>query len=368
MTTSRPLNDIRLSSHRYCHHMDAPGFTGTRAWQRKLRILVAAAIVALTCQTCRAQYVPLISGGAGVFTTTNGGNTSYIPTISPVLALPMTDRILIEAKADLLEDFFPRPHTGYDTQHFAGLSYLQADIQAAPKLTLTPGYFYTPFNTFTERLSPIWINDLVVGPIISTIGGGGSSLGAMVRGNAYQNDDISFSYAAYFSARSSNEQFSSARSSGGRLSVYLPRTGLEVGASFSRQLQKTQSNNTGVFVWWTPDNSRFRFRSEYAHAIHAQGYWFETAYQFTGVNSQQGMLARFEPLFRFQQTFRNAADPNDGLPSVNTQQADFGLDYALPHDFRIKTSYSRKFSSQGNTNIWETGLVYRFLFPAWRSR
>jgi len=56
------------------------------------------------------------------------------------------------------------------------------------------------------------------------------------------------------------------------------------------------------------------------------------------------------------------------VPLVNTQRADFGLDYNLPHNTRILTSYARQFSSTGNHNIWETGIVYRFLFPAWKGK
>jgi hypothetical protein len=33
---------------------------------------------------------------------------------------------------------------------------------------------------------------------------------------------------------------------------------------------------------------------------------------------------------------------------------------------RLNTSYSRKFSSTGNANIWDISLTYRFLFPMWR--
>jgi hypothetical protein len=69
-----------------------------------------------------------------------------------------------------------------------------------------------------------------------------------------------------------------------------------------------------------------------------------------------------------QQTFRERPDPNDGLPSVNTQNAEFGLDYHLPHEVRINTSYSRQFASTGNVNIWQTGIVYRFLFPTWKGK
>jgi hypothetical protein len=318
-----------------------------------------------------AQNVPLLSGGAGFLTQTNGGNTTYIPTVAPVLEFPISERFLVEAKANLLESAFPKQHQGYDTQHYVALAYLQGDLQLTAHTTVTGGYFYTPFNSFNERLSPIWINNFTDGPMIASIGiasSSGSSLGGMLRGNAFQNRNISVSYDVYLSAKSSSEQFSSRRMGGERISFFFPKTGIEVGTSFNRILQGTHSNNTGLHLWWTPPESRFRFRSEYAHAAHVQGYWIEFASQLTTSADSATPLARFEPVFRFQQTFRSAPDSTDGLPSANTQRADFGLDYRLPHEVRINTSYSRRFSSTGNANIWQTGLVYRFLFPAWRSK
>ena len=35
----------------------------------------------------------------------------------------------------------------------------------------------------------------------------------------------------------------------------------------------------------------------------------------------------------------------------------FGVDYHLPHEVQVNTSYSRELSSAGNRNIWETGIV-----------
>ena len=42
--------------------------------------------------------------------------------------------------------------------------------------------------------------------------------------------------------------------------------------------------------------------------------------------------------------------------------------FALPREVRINTSYSRQFSANRNVNIWETGIIYRFLFPTWKSK
>jgi hypothetical protein len=91
----------------------------------------------------------------------------------------------------------------------------------------------------------------------------------------------------------------------------------------------------------------------------------EAAYRLPQVKGPDSAIGRLEPVIRMQQVFRNSPDSSDGLPSVNTQRVDFGLDYFLPHEVRIITSYSRQFSSTGNGNIWETGLVSRFLTPAW---
>lgn len=317
-----------------------------------------------------AQATPLISGAVGFITDTNGGNTTYIPTLAPLVAIPLGERVLIESKANLLEAFFPRPQTGYDTSHFIGLSYLQADIVASSHVTAVVGYFLTPFNTFNERISPIWINNFEAGPLISTIGavGSASSLGGMLRGNAFENDKVSIAYAAYYSTASSNEQFASTRTSGGRLSAFFPRSGIEIGTSLNWILQDTHSRNVGAYVWWTPANSPLRLRSEYAHAAHAQGYWIEGDYRLTRFGGAATLIGRLEPVVRWQQTFRAEPDSSDGLPATDTQRLDLGLDYRLPHEVRINTAYSRQFSSAQNVNIWETGLIYRFLFPAWRAK
>ncbi len=84
--------------------------------------------------------------------------------------------------------------------------------------------------------------------------------------------------------------------------------------------------------------------------------------QFGGANS---LIGRLEPLFRMQQAFRNSPGPGDGLPAVDTKLADFGLDYHLPKDFRVNTSYTRRFAQNGDGNIWGFAVTYRFILPAW---
>ena len=351
--------------------MSSPTFCFSATLRRATSAAVAATAL-LVAQHASAQDTPLISGGAGFLTSTNGGSTTYLPIIEPLLAAPIGNRFLIESRAALVETFAPNGdgQPGYDHTHFIGLTYLQGDYIASSHLTVIGGSFLTPFGTYNERLSPVWINNLQDGPLIAGIGlmSSGSGLGGQLRGSAISRRKYTVDYAAYFSARSGNEQFTSERSSGGRASLYLPDSRLEVGVSYGRSLQGKQENFIGTHVWWEPKDTAFRLRSEYARGQHAQGYWVEADYRMQAFGGLDSWIGRIEPVFRMQQTFRIDKLASDSVPSANTQRVDFGLDYNLPHNTRILTSYARQFSSTGNRNIWETGIVYRFLFPAWKGK
>lgn len=315
-----------------------------------------------------AQNVPLISGGVGFFTDTNGGQTSYQPHIEPLIAAPIGKSLLVEGRGIIVEEFSPSGG-GYIHSHFASLLYLQGDYIATPHLTVVAGSYLVPFNTYNDRLSEIWIENLQDGPLTAGIGtlGTGTGVGGMLSGNVASGDKFSISYNAWFSARSGNMYFNSDRSSGGRAYLYLPEARLEIGASYDRKLQAVQENFEGMHVWWEPKDTGLRVRSEWARGAHAQGYWVETDYRTHAFGGPDNWVGRIEPVFRIAQTFRINQLGSDSVPSVNTQRADFGLDYNLPHNVRILTSYGREFSSK-DTNIWETGIVYRFLFPTWKGK
>jgi hypothetical protein len=319
-----------------------------------------------------AQNTPLLSGGVGFITTTNGGNTTYTPVVSPLVAIPLGQRFLVESRASILESISPKGggQPGYKGTAFQGLSYLQLDYLTGSHLTVVAGEFLTPFGTYNERLTPNWIGNFASAPVTFGLGtmGTGSSVGGMLRGSAVSTPAYSVDYAAYFSARSGNQQFDSERSAGGRLATYLPRQRLELGASYGRALQGVHSNYSGMHVWWEPESIPFKLRSEYAHGPHSQGYWIEADYRLSRFGGYESPIGRLEPVFRFQQAFRNSPDPTDGLPAANTVLDEFGLDYHLPRYVRINASYSRQLSSTGNRNVWWTGVVYRFLFPAWRGK
>lgn len=336
--------------------------------------LAAATFLGAVClgsAPVSGQDTPLISGGAGFLTNTNGGNTTYIPIISPLLAAPVGSHILVESRATILDSYFPQGNgLGYKSSSFLGLSYLQMDYLASSHLTVVGGEFLTPFGTYNERLTPIWISNFESAPLIFPLGvmGTASSVGGMVRGSALSTSKVSLDYAGYFSATSTNQQFNAERATGGRANLYFPAARLEIGGSFGRLLQGTHQNFEGFHLWWEPADSLVKFRSEFARGEHSKGYWMESEFHLTRSSSANAFVRGFQPVVRWQQTFRESPDSTDGLPSVNTKSADFALDYRFPHEVRINTSYSRQFAATGNRNVWTTGIVYRFLFPAWRGK
>jgi hypothetical protein len=250
------------------------------------------------------------------------------------------------------------------------LQFLQVDYLANSKVTVVAGKFLTPFGTYNERLTPVWIPYLQNAPLIYGIGTrtSGASDGAMLRGAAFSNAKVQVNYNAYFSAFSGVKQFAAARTAGSQVALYFPEKRLEVGGSYQRFLQGVHNNSVGVHVWWLPPQSAFELRSEYAHGARSQGYWIETAYRFSRFGGENSIVGRFQPVFRMQQTFRNQPNfsgQSDGLPGVDTQQLDFGFDYHLPKELRLNSSYARQFATK-NKNIWDLSLSYRFLFPVWR--
>src|SRR5450755_1620019 len=108
-------------------------------WASTLMVGIAC-YISLEQRTAFAQNSPLLSGGAAFLTSTNGGKTTYLPLIEPLIALPIGGHILVESRAALLESFSPRSgQGGYDHTHFAGFTYAQADLLLSRHITAVAG-------------------------------------------------------------------------------------------------------------------------------------------------------------------------------------------------------------------------------------
>jgi hypothetical protein len=320
-----------------------------------------------------AQNTPLISGGIGFFSDTDAGVNTLQPVVAPVLAAPLGKCLLAETRGDIREVYTSGANNVYQGEFVASLQFLQIDYLATSRLTLVAGKFLTPFGTYNERLTPIWIPNFQNAPLIYEIGTrpGGASNGGMLRGALLSQEDLQINYTAYFSAASVVHDLKAARTAGGQAALFLPHHRLEVGYSVQRYLEGTHLSSQGADLWWLLYRIPLEVRSEFAHAPTSEGYWVEAAYALSQLRGPSSFLAHIQPVFRMQQTYRikpNFPGQADELPATNTQEADFGLDFVARGSVRLNSSYARSFSAAENRNIWDASLTYRFMFPTWKGQ
>lgn len=336
------------------------------------RLLGVVTLLLLLQPPASAQSnVPIISGGAGFISTTNGGSTFFQPVLAPVFTAPVGDRWLFESRVDLREFIFQPTGSGpYDHQFFDTIEYAQVDYNAAPWLTIVAGRFLTPFNMYNERFTPIWIRNLQDAPIIFPIGTrtNGYNDGFMARGVLLSRKEYELNYTAYFSTLSTIKRLESGRSAGGRVGIFFPSTRLELGVSYQKLLQDQRTNSVGAYASWQPTSVPVALRGEYAHSPLGQGYWIEGAYRFSRFRGPDSLLGRLQVVGRGQQFVRGVPDVDGSLPSTNAQRAEFGWNYYLPHEVRLNASYGRAFSPNGDRNVWNFAITYRFLFPLYPGR
>jgi hypothetical protein len=317
-----------------------------------------------------AGFTPVISGGAGYIHNVNGGITSLEPQINPLLLVPFGSHVLLESRTDFT-GFFQREDqtTGpFKGKVFKTVDFAQIDWLANTHVIASAGKYLLPFGLYNERLVPVWIRNLQDPPITAAIGTrtSGAGDGIMLRGIVVQNPSYSIQYSSYFSARSDINQLQAARTAGGDASIYFTRLRLEAGTSYQRFLQQHNINSAATYVTWQPRTVPIDIKAEGDYSYNGRGYWIEAAYLFQQMPIPK-FFRRTQVVGRMQQFFPLNGGGNS-LPHVDTNRFDFGLNYYFRDDLRIVSSYGRSFSSQGNANVWNVGLTYRFIFPLWPAR
>lgn len=334
-------------------------------------LLVCWAGPALHAQSQDAEEVrpvPLLTGSAGFVTTFDAGEPHLGPVVMPVVLVPMGQRWLFETRGIFASDMVQVPgRSGFHGKVEKEVSYAQLDFIANPYLTVTVGRFLTPFGIYNERLYPIWVRNLQSEPLILPLGVGPSeaSTGGMLRGGFRAHPQINFNYAVYFSTLSTAEFLDSARFAGGRAGIFIPKARLEVGGSFQHLLQDQRANAFGFHAIWQPMTLPLDIRAEYARSIQGSGYWVEPAYRLSQLPLWRNQMRRTQVVARMQQFYPGQV-PGDEFPSANTRQFEAGLNYYFIDGLRATSSYGRRFSLDGNKNVWTLGLTYRFVFPLGR--
>ena len=353
----------------------------------------------------RIKPVPVVTGYAGVITSSEPDKQAVVPILTPVFLVPFGENWLIEAEFEV-EGEFEREDGTWNKGFEKAVEYLQVDFFAHRYLTVVAGRYLTPFGIFNERLHPIWIKNLQPTPLILPIEAG-SGNGLMLRGGAQVFPGVNLSYTGYYSALTTTNTIESKRMAGARWGIFLPQRQLEIGASFQRLLQDERSNSVGLDATWQVPRTPLDIRMEYARNSEGSGYWVEAAYRLRKVDFWKPFFRRSQVVFRAEQFFapshideivpdedghlgdaqddlifslggHDLEDPHDEdghveegghaeegghhgrLPEVDTQRLTVGWNYYLSDGLKLSFSYGRDLTSHGN--FWGLALTYRFLF------
>ncbi len=318
-----------------------------------------------------AGYVPVISGGFAYIQNVSGGVQYLAPQINPVLLVPIGHSLLLESHVDFTGyfnrmDYTSGPYVGkvYKTTESAQLDWL-ADSHAI----LIAGRYVLPFGLYSERLTPVWIHNLQDIPLTYAIGTHpyGSGDGFMLRGVAASLPSATIQYTAYLSAQSSIEQLQAVRAAGGDTSIFVPSKRVETGLSYQRTLDGYQINNEAVYLSWQPQRASIDLKAEYDRNHYGDGYWIEAAYIPQQFPVAPNFFRHVQMVGRMEEFFvRNGG--GNGLARVNQQRPEAGLNYQIRDDWRLESSYGRLFSHSGDSNTWNFGFTYRFVWPLWPGR
>ncbi len=314
-----------------------------------------------------AGYTPVLSGAFAYIQNTNGGVQSLVPQINPLLLVPMGHSVLLESRAEFTGFFQREDQTGpYAGKVLKTVDYAQLDWLADSHVMAAAGYYIIPFGLFSERESPVWIRNLQNDPITYAIAThpDGAADGFQLRGAAATLPFASIQYTAYVSAHSNVNELQSARSSGGDVSIYFPSPRFETGFSYRRTLEGNQINNEAAYLSWQPNSVPLDLKAEYDNNHYGQGYWIEAAHVPQHFFIAPDFFHHFQGVARMEQlVVRNGG--GNGLATVNEERPVFALNYLIRDDWRFVANYGRLLTKNGNSNQWNFGFTYRFIWPLW---
>lgn len=207
--------------------------------------LLLASPLAAAQQSADDEFLKLHFGGYTdiTYANTRGEGEDAALTLAPILHLQVGERILVESELEMEIDGNGATQTGFE---YATVNFLLGDNAA-----LVVGKFLSPTGFFFPNAHPSWINKMPSTPAGFGHGGAAtlSDVGVQLRGGKAFQAGQKINYAAYLGngptlglegmddfdldAGGSTHNPDGERVIGGRFG-WLPRAGVEIGASLAR--------------------------------------------------------------------------------------------------------------------------------------
>lgn len=307
--------------------------------------------------------------GVAAYTAEKDGPSRFTSEVSPILLWQLNERILFQAETE-----FEMEEELETNVEYAQVSYLATDF-----LNIGAGKFLTPFNIFSQRLHPAWINKLPNSPLVFGHDGlvPGSGVGAFVRGGVPVGL-VRASYALYGmnapavmtmgeeAGQIEPQDESDERAYGGRIGLFFLRPGIEVGvsyqksdaakltgfdASLSRQIAPLRGNVDARFEGVAFDGVNGPFHPEpdamedqFFENNRRDGGYGQLAYRPSLVASR--IVRNVELVGRYE--WLNRPDWQGGEMGNDTKRYTAGVNYWLTPSMQIKLGLQRTTNTIGS--------------------
>lgn len=335
--------------------------------------------------------------GAAAFTNPDDEPSTFSAIFTPIFHYQLTDRIhfIIAPEFELEDDELE-----------VRLEIGEIDIILNDYLTLVAGKFLLPFNVFSERLHPTWINKMPALPVIYGHGHGGggivpilSDVGVQLRGGAplplWKGSKINYAFyvtngprlemeeheeseeheeepteegAALAAARAVELEFSenftdlnSNKAVGGRIGI-LPVWNIELGASL---MYADVGSDIDVFLLGLDGELHYRgfeLRGEFIRLQHDEGeegddedrngFYVQGAWRVSDITLAnpkiQNFINRLEPVVRYGRVYRLGED---------LSQFAFGINYWIMPSVPFKIAYQL---NEGQSDNFLVQLAFGF--------
>lgn len=322
--------------------------------------------------------MPALTGGMAFDASFSPGSQTYAPTVNPIVLVPLGNRLLFETEFNFNSDMTRDQGAWNPRQLNREIEYMQLDYLVHGNVTLVVGRFLTPFGIYIERYHPEWIRDLQVAPIIFGISHS-QSVGAELRGALHLTPKVDLTYTGFYSINSTTKYLPGDRGAGGRISLFLPRQGMEVGVSYNRRLGDQRFNLYAFDGTWNLKSIPLDLRSEVFKTDNlGNGYWIEGAYSLK--RSSNAFLKKSQLVLRGEQYFAPTPVAMDGeamdgqvspampampmgdnfLPDRDTSRGFAGWNFYVNDAVKLSFAFGRAFAAGQNQNIYSAGITYRF--------
>lgn len=376
---ARDAQEFGTQAKRAPHEIPSPNWYADCKWQPIMMQMASRGHFSLTqarhiasfmanaapnkCQSDWISRNVVFAGFAPLtYTRANDGDKNLRFDLTNVIIARLGNKLFFETEPEFSVSF-----SGHKEIEF-GVEYANLQWFALNRVILEGGAFLTPFNVWTERIHPAWINEVATAPWVSALIPM-TTVGGMLKGSfGLSGNGSSILWNGFIGTKSdvANVFHGTEDIYGGRLGFYAAPLGVEFGASYARR-NYTSDDPTKVYGVYAQKKyldlpllpGSFNVGADVTTNEHGTALWLEPVWNLGKGLKLVASYQRFwlgETEMEEEMEMEGLMRPNmDGdepeeegeegghhsaLPHENARDLFFGVRKSLGSRFSIKTGYS----------------------------